>query len=210
MRGIRTLFLFLALFTAANAVCGQKADLLRENRRMEAELKLAKHPKIYVVFDLRGKKVSLRARGMEMTGFPIGTVSVWGNQLDDQPLSLVAKGTFIRPGRKKIKPGQAKEQAPEDTFELDALEMNDMPSRYTVYLERGVCVCVRPATKGFLLTLINAGDSFTRALARSFYSAWAFFRKKPFTEADITLNDKDARALYWAMSEGTPCILAPP
>jgi len=210
MTRIRIVLLLLAVFTVANAECLQKTDLLKENRLLESEAKVARKSKIYVVFDLGRKEVSIRARGMELTGFPVLDASLWGNPLTGRPLSLAAKGAFIKPGRKRIEPGQEKEQGAQETFEPDTLEVNDMPARYTLYLEGGVTVCVRPAPHGIFLHLINAGHALTRTLARPFYSAWAFFRNKPFTEVDITLNDRDARALYWAMTEGTSCILAPP
>jgi hypothetical protein len=207
MLRLRIIILLLALFAATEAVCSEKGNVLRENRFLDSELKLARKPKIYAVFDLRNKKVSIKVRGIELTEFPIENVTLWGNALAANPLSLVAKGSFIKPKRKKIEPGQDKEQ---DTFELDSLEVNDMPSRYTLYLDRGVSVRVRPAPEGIFLHLLDAGYSLTSTLARSFYSTWSLLKKRPFTEVDITLKKKDAQSLYWDMSEGTYCILAPP
>jgi hypothetical protein len=208
MLRLRIIFLLLMLLAATNAVCSEKANVvLRENRLLESELKLARKPKIYAVFDLGNKRVSIKARGIELTEFPIENVTLWGNALAANPLSLVAKGSFIKPKRKRIKPGQDNGQ---DTFELDALEVNDMPSRYTLYLDRGVSVCVRAAPEGIFLRLLDAGYSLAGALVRPFYSTWYFLKKRPFTEVDITLKEKDARSLYWIMFEGTPCLLAPP
>ena len=85
-----------------------------------------------------------------------------------------------------------------------------MPSRYTLYLDRGVSVCVRPAPEGIFLRLLDAGYSLTSILARSFHSTWSLLKKRPFTEVDITLKKKDAQSLYWDVPEGTSFILAPP
>lgn len=207
MRRLGIIFLLLTVLAATEALCSEKADISRENRLLEAELRLARQSKIYAVFDLHDKKISIKIRGMELTSFPIEKASVWGNPLPTAALSVLRKGSFVNPERKKIDPGRNKE---DDNFELEALEVSDMPSRYVLYLDRGVSVYVRPGPSGIFSRLLDAGYYFTRVLTRSFHSAWSLLRKKPFTETDIALAKKDAQALYWSIHGGTSCILDTP
>lgn len=207
MRRLGIIFLLLAVLTATEALCSEKADISRENRLLEAELKLARQSKIYAVFDLHHKNISVKIRGMELTNFPIEKVSVWGNPLPTTALSVLRKSSFVNPKRKEIDPGRNKA---DDNFELEALEVGDMPSRYVLYLDKGVSVCVRPGSTGIFSRLLDAGYYFTRVVTRSFYSTWSLLRKRPFTEADITLTKKDAQSLYWDIRRGTSCILGSP
>ena len=207
MMRLAAIAVLLAVFAATEALCGVKADMLRENRLLESELKLAGRPGIYAVFDLRGKRISIKARGMALTEFPIRGASVWGTPADPVPLKLTEKDAFKNPKRVEIEPQRGQDEG-EST--LNALEVKDMPSRYVLRLDHIASIHIRPSVQGTFWRLLEAGRSLAGLVVLSFRSGWSFLRGKPFTEVDITLEEKDARTLYWTMHEGTPCILAMP
>ncbi|MEW6109526.1 MAG: hypothetical protein AB1632_10230 [Nitrospirota bacterium] len=200
--------LFLAiLFVANTAHCYEKESIAGENRLLEAELKLARKPDIYFVFNLKDKIIRIRSRGILLRGLVIQDVKYWGSPLSDKPYLLLKKSTFLKPGREKIKPGESKEK---DDFEIDALELDDMPSKYVLSMDGGLSISVKPATGGVISWLCNVYYSAKRKISRPLFMFWNAVLGKPYIAVDIVLDGKEARALYWSLSEGAACIVYPP
>ncbi|OGW45711.1 MAG: hypothetical protein A2Y66_01305 [Nitrospirae bacterium RBG_13_41_22] len=202
---LRVLILVITVLITVNASANEKARLIKETRLLKTELSLAQKPLIYFVFNLKENKVQIRAKGFILKEFLIHNVRYWGSSLPGNVLVLKKKSTFLKPRRDKINPGENKE---DDIFEIEALELEDMPVRYTLKMDRGVYLSVMP-TKGFFTTPVNVLSSFKKFLVRPFFKVLYSVRKKPFTAIDIVLNKEDAKALYWSLSEGTQTIIYP-
>jgi hypothetical protein len=202
---IRVIILIATLFIALHAYADDKENLARENKLIERELSLAKKSNLYFVFDLKGKSIRIKAQGVILKEIPIHDVRVWGSNLPGDSLVLEKKSTFVKPRRKSVKPAEHEEM---DNFEIHALELDDMPSRYTLVLDKQVCISVKPH-KGLLSKIGNGGSSLKNAIVRPFMSFWYAVRGLPYTAIDIFLEKRDAKALYWSFQEGTESVLYP-
>jgi hypothetical protein len=202
---IRLFILILTFSISANGFCFDKDFLIKENLMLESELKLAKKPNIYYVFNLRDKNIQIKANGVLLKVFEIKKALYWGNTNPANPLVLVKKRSLIKPHRAKVKPESNKD---DDTFELNPLELDDMPSRYTLVLTPAVRISVKPA--GYFSNVWNVFSLINNSLALPFITFFYSVIGKPYTYVDIVLNKEDAKALYWSLSEGTGIILCPP
>ena len=203
---LRIIVLLITVLIAANAAGNDRDLLTKEEQLLEAELSLARKTNIYFVFNLGEKKIQIKAKGTLLKELPIKGVESWGSGTPGDALSLEKKSAFIEPDRGKIKPGDNKDT---DTFEMDALEVDDMPARYTLVFDQGVRISVKPAPDGFFSKIGNILTLFKRALVRPFLTFFYAVRGKPFTAIDIELEKNDAKALYWSLSEGAGTILYP-
>jgi len=202
---IRVIILIATLFIALHAHADDKENLTRENRLIEQELSLAKKSQLYCVFDLKGKTIRIKAQGVILKEFPIYHVRVWGSSLPSNALVLEKKSAFVKPRRKNMRPAEHEET---ENFEIHALELDDMPSRYTLVLDRRVYISVRPH-KGFFSKTGNGIASLKNAIVRPFIAFWYAVRGQPYTAIDIFLDKGDAKALYWSFQEGAESILYP-
>lgn len=207
MKRLPLILLFISLLAGSASAGDDKDKYIRENRLLEEELALARKPDIYFVFNLKEKKACIKARGIPLRELQINDFRFWGSPVSGNVYRLKKKSTFIKPGREVIKPGESKEK---DNFEIDALELADMPSRYTLVLEGGVNIFIRPQTEGILSGIGNFFHTSMRFLIRPLSMLWYALRGKPYTAIDIILDRNDARAVYWSLSEGSGAIIYPP
>jgi hypothetical protein len=85
-----------------------------------------------------------------------------------------------------------------------------MPSRYTLVLDGGLTIFIRPETEGIVSGICNYFYSSKRFLMRPIAMLWNALWGKPYTAIDIVLDKNDARAVYWSISEGSGAIVYPP
>jgi hypothetical protein len=206
---LRLFCLFIAIFLNINALCDEKTRIMEENQYLEAELGLAKAPSLYFIFDFKEKSVYLKAKGTIFREWEIRRIRFWGNPLPVKSFSLIKKSALFPPKRKSIKPGKSEEK---DNFELEVLELKDMPSSYTLSIEGDIVVYVRPKTKSFVSLLRNIGHSLRWYTFPPLKTLWFSLKKKrSYTAIDILLADeKDAKALYWAFLDGLKGIIYRP
>ena len=88
------------------ALAADKAALAKKQAAMTAEYGLAKESKFYFVFDVRGRKVELRVRGMVLESWPIEAMRFWGQPDFSGTVEMVKKTTLKTPERIVIKPGE--------------------------------------------------------------------------------------------------------
>lgn len=147
--------------------------ILKENRFLDEELSLAKKPKYYFVINLKDKKIELRARGMILKSWTASQVRYSGRPVPLKVITLSQKSALNPPERIEIKPGEgdpavrrepvvspgdkkgkkdkkkekpAASQEPDtdgQTFELQALEITDMPANYELIFDNGLEISVR-------------------------------------------------------------------
>ncbi len=210
---VRFIFILIcfcnALFAAANVSANEILDLSIENELLESELALARKAKVYFIFNLKDKKVYVRARGATLKELPIIKVRAWNLRVPSQPQALLKRSTLFKPKREDIKP-QEKETGSSGKFEIDALELDDMPSRFNLILDDYVTITVRPTPRGVLSYLENIGDSLFWYISRPLLTVWGFLGKKPYSSLYISMEKTDAQSLYWSFYEGSQCIIYNP
>lgn len=201
---IRFLLLFIFLIPFSERAFAIDIDTLtKENRLLKSELQLARKSDIYFIFNLIEKKVQFKAKGLVLKEFPIEEIKPWGSSVKPEPHKLIKKSALLKPKRSKIKP--MKDDG--DSFELNALELEDMPSRYCLTFEDDLRLYVRPKPKGVFSKIFYGTTMLKPYISRPVLSLWNKLRGKTFTEIDIFLNKKDARSLYWSFTEGLSCII---
>lgn len=198
------LILTLVLFPYHTAG-GNRAGLAKENQLLREEWSLAKKSNLYVIFHLEEKIVRLKAKGITLREFPVRRIDLWGNSLPDKALTLAKKSVLLKPSRRIISPGDMKES---EEFTLDVLELDDMPVRYTLVFDDRVFISVRPS-EGMTSTFRNTLASLENLFVRPVVTFWYVIRGKHYTALDLGIEQQDARALYWSLSEGTKCIVYP-
>ncbi len=207
MRNIVLVVLWIILVVAAAGYADEYSELARENRLLKEEFALAKNPGLYFIFDLKNNQILLKARGMLLEEWKIEKFHRWGDSLPLGALTLEKKSALFPPKRSKIKPANDEST---DTFELDTLELKDMPSAFTLYLDRGISVYVRSKPQSFLSKAASLGHSLVWYLAVPMKNLWLELRRKSFAAIELRLVDKEkARALYWALADGTKGIILP-
>ncbi len=190
---------FFYCLVAANAA-EEKPASLKLNQRLKEELSLAKSPALYFILDLEGKNIRLKSRGMVLQEWKVESVRSWGQQPALETLTLAKKSALFAPKRTKIMPGAA-EQGGE--FELDALELKDMPSSYTFYLDKGIRLYFRVKPKSFLSRVGNIGRLLVWYFWVPLRNLGFEVKKKPFVAIEIRLGSKeDSQAIYWSFSDG--------
>ncbi|HPU94375.1 MAG TPA: hypothetical protein PKU99_09650 [Candidatus Saccharicenans sp.] len=209
--------------------------ILKENRFLEEELSLARNPKYYFVIDLKDRKVELRARGMILKSWTASQIRYSGRPVPLKVITLSQKSALNPPERRMIKPGegdtasrpepvpsgdnkkskkdkkQQKAAAQEpassgEKFELQALEITDMPGNYELIFDNGLEIAVRSENgKGQKLKRLKENI------------AWYIFQPvKNLLSKNKNLNPKmilyfeemrPAQGIYWAFIDNIQGII---
>lgn len=179
----------------------QEIDLLLiRDLVLKQELELASKPQLYFLFNLREKRLELKARGFILKEWRIARIRRWGGHPAIKILTLEKKSALFAPKRKKIKPGEVQSGG---TFELEALEVKDMPTIYTLRFDDGLKIYVRPGAKKFGGHIASIG----------FFLRWygwfpiqnlfsQIFKKSPKLIEISLASSEEAKAIYWALLEG--------
>lgn len=198
------IFLLLAYLPG---LAGEQTAYL-ENKLAKEELLLAKTPALYFIVYVKSKNIALKSRGITLQEWPIQSIHAWGDSVPMSTVTLEKKSTLFPPKRAKITPAANEEEA--GTFELDALELKDMPSRFTLFLSGGMRVSFRSKARGFFPRLGNIGHFLAWNLWTPLKSLSSKLRKKPFGAIDICLEKKeDSKAVYWAFPDGIKGLVFP-
>jgi hypothetical protein len=222
----------LLVILAAIGLPQKPPSPLVQDRFLQQELALARTPSLYFVIYLKSRLISLRAAGLTLREWKIAGLRFWGTAPSLEALTLEKKSALFPPKRKEIVP-TAEEQPPEEkpaveakekkpdknkkkeeqnsqTFELEALELKDMPSAFTFFLSNGSRVYFRPAARGFFPLLASFGHSISWYLWVPLKNLAFRLRKEPFSAIDVRVATKeDAQSLYWAVPEGTKGLIFP-
>jgi len=186
--------------TGASAQAVDKEKIGRSLQELTAENDLAKEPHFYFVLDVRQKNLELRVKGMVLRAWKLQSMRFWGRPAFSKTVQLVKKSTLKPPRRNVIKPGEAA-GTPRDPskFELEALELKDMPKSFSLDFDNGLKVSVKVGDKG-LKAVIEEVRWYGLLPVRSLFSAR---NGKPLSELELRFaNEKDAQAIYWIFYEG--------
>jgi hypothetical protein len=196
----------IILSLCADASPDEVKSLMTEQVLLEEEIKLAKEPHIYFVFDFKDKKIYIKARGKELKELNIKDFGFWGESLHVKSAVLIKKSSLFGPKQSKIKPGSASDNADSADFQLDAIELADMPESYSLSLD-DIVIDIKPETEGPLSLLKNTYRSIKLHIMRPLHAVWNIIRGKQFTSITISLTKKEAQVIYWTMHEGTGAII---
>lgn len=201
MRAMRRIFLILLVSVpAALAVAQDKISELKENRLVKEELALAKNSSLYFVLDINKKTIVIKAKGITLKEWNIGKLRFWGSAPPLSALTVIRKSSLIVPQRVKIKPGEAEQDS--SSFELEALELKDMPASYSLILEGRTVVYIRPRAKNIGSRIGSFGHFLNWYIGLPLKNLWLYIKKKPLTMIDVIFADeKGAKSLYWALPD---------
>ena len=202
--------LFVFSPVPGQAVPLDSAELRENNRLLESELKLAKKPQLYFIFNLKEKKIYFKCRGVTLKELKIEKVKLWGQYPDLKDHALFKKSTLFKPERKEINPKDNEKDKEEENFELEALELDDMPANFSMVHYEGINISVRQKPEGFFSELRSIYSNTMWYITRPLITVWNTVQGKPFTSIYITLSKKDAQSLYWSFYEGLAGIIYHP
>lgn len=201
--------LSIDISTATAVAADEIQDLRYENEVLESELALAQKAQVYFIFNLKDKKIYLKTRGATKKELPIDQIKGWNLPLSARPHPLLKKSSLFRPRREEIDPKQ-KETAATDKFEIDALELDDMPSRFNLILDDGLVVTIRSKPVGILSYLESGASSLGLYVSRPLFTLWGHLSKRPYSSLYVSMDKIDAQSLYWSFYEGSQSIIYNP
>lgn len=195
-----------------------KAALAKKQDSLTAEYGLAKEAKFYFVFDVLGRKIELRVRGMVLKTWPIEAMRFWGQPDFSGSVEMVKKTTLKSPERIVIKPGET--EAPivkpaaagaastSADYDLETLELRDMPKRFGLDLDNGLHVTVTAKTgnsMGFGTRMKEAWRWYVRMPLMNLFGPK---KDKGLSELELIIADeKDAQSIYWHLFDGIKGII---
>jgi hypothetical protein len=216
MKTIRAVALLLAAVCAwpSSAQGQENGDLVRQQESLSSEYGLARAPSFYFVLDVAGRKLELRVRGMALRSWPLSSLRFWGKPAFQGNVELKEKSALKTPERIVIRPAEAGEQdeGPKEEgageFDVEALELKDMPESFRLEFDNGLNVYVR-----------SSGGS-AGGLGGRLWSSWRWYFWLPVRSfigwgkgnerswLELTFEDKrDAQAIYWHFFKGIRGII---
>lgn len=201
--------ILILLIIAVSAIAGETEVLRDENRLLDAELKLARKQQIYFIFDMKERKIFLKVKGEIFKEFPMETARSFANGFSITPSAIRKKSTFMPPVRKELKPqDETKDESKEQTaFKLDALEIDDMPTSYRLYLDDGVVISIRPKPTNIGSSLLSIWNSMLWYITSPLKTLYHAILGHSFGTLDISLGARDCQGLYWAAHEGMGAVV---
>ncbi len=219
MRVLLAVLLFLTLWVPG-ALGEELADLAQTNRLLQAELELAQSQKLYFIFDLPASRILFRASGITLAEAPILALHNWGRPADGLTYTLSKRTARKEPEREKIVIPDGKEAEtpatpapapkPGEAPKIQALELNDMPTEYTLELDDGTLLTVRsplPENVDFKEKFRYLREKYGWYVDRSLKSIWHHRQGTTYNEMLLTLPEREARMLYWSFQVGGRCLV---
>jgi len=206
----------------AFAASADKTALAKKQGVLTAEYGLAKDAKFYFVFDVLGRKIELRARGMVLKSWPIRDIRFWGQPEFSGTVELIKKTTLKAPERIVIKPGDAEPSIKTPTpkpgtsvltataadYDLEAIELRDMPGRFSLDLDNGLHISVKARTgerPGLVTRLKEAWRWYIALPLKDLVG-----KRGPHELAELELTfekEEDAQSIYWHLFDGIKGII---
>jgi len=229
-------YIILLTFLILQPVSGAEAGVTERNNFLTQMLSLAEKPKSYFIIDLSQGKLILMARGISIREWTVDKLRFMGEPLPLRIFLLETKSVTLDSLRNHIdidgpevkevsvadntsnNKAEDKKSDNKDTsikkttkFELIALELDDMPGDYSLFLKGGVTINIKSQAE--------ESDTFFKKTASlvkwyTYYPLIAissYYNKAKSTTIDMSFKDKtEAQALFWAFTDGTECIVLPP
>jgi hypothetical protein len=208
------------------AAGADKAALAKKQAALTAEYGLAKDAKFYFVFDVLGRKIELRVRGMALETWPIESMRFWGQPDFSGTVEMVKKTTLKAPERIVIKPGET--EAPivkpvpapaakpaaagaastSADYDLEALELRDMPGRFSLDLDNGLHIMVMAKTGSSLGFAGRMKEALRWYVSLPLKNLFGPGPDKALSELELVIADeKAAQSIYWHLFDGIKGII---
>jgi len=226
-----SLYIIIVMFLVLQPLLIAKAGVVERNIFLTEMLSLSERPKSYFLINMEENKILLMARGIVIREWVIDEIRFTGEPLPVKPFVLEKKninlddlrihttGTYevkndadaddidiVNNGNNKTSEDRSGAVKKATKYELPAMEMDDMPTDYILFLNNGITVNVNSQSKGPGILY-----SFKSHIYYPILALWASLYKNSFTQIDIFFKDKtEAQALFWAFTDGTECIILPP
>jgi len=208
--------LVAGLVCLGSAAGTDKAGLAKKQSSLISEYSLAKDSNFYFVLDVLGRKLELRVRGMVLRSWPFQSMRFWGRPEFSGDVELIQKTALKAPKRIVIKPGGEPEKAepapappanPAE-FDLDALEVKDMPKKFSLDFDNGLHIVIKSkkaASAGFLGALREIWGWYVDLPLRNLFGPHT---GAGLSELELTFdNEKDGQSIYWHFFEGIKGIV---
>lgn len=209
--------------SGGRAATVDKAALAKKQDALTAEYGLAKDAAFYFVFDVRGRKLELRVRGMVLRSWPIAGMRFWGRPEFSGTVALAKKTTLKAPERIVIKPGQEEVlvKAPDPAvkpaagaaataadYDLEALELRDMPKRFSLDFDNGLHVLVKTRSGQAPGLGSRLKEAWRWYIALPLRDVFGPDKAKARPELELVFEDeKDPQAIYWHFFDGIKGII---
>ena len=182
-------------------------QLISEEKLLESELTLAKASPAYVLINTGTGKTQLKARGMVLREWNIVGSGRWGFPFTTEPRQLLEKNALLSPRREEIKPGGG--EAAGDSFELQALELSDMPESFAAILSNNIRIHVKSSPGGTGLVPRRAADSIRRLFLYPLRTIISSLRGEDFSVLELEFESgTEVQAFYWALQPDTSFLVS--
>jgi hypothetical protein len=225
-------YIIFVMYLSLQPLSNARAGVVERNDFLTQVLTLAQKPRPFFIIDLGTNKINLMARGIAIREWTINRVVYKGEPVPVKSFVLEKKNIQLQDLRSiistdgsvvnnittnktvdtKNKDNKEVDKTKEKKFEVVAMEIDDMPSNYILFLNDGISINVRTQSDGF----DNLTKRTLNILKEYVYSPvmeiWtSISHKKTSTEFDFFFKDKtEAQALFWAFTDQTECIVIPP
>jgi hypothetical protein len=159
---------------------------------------------------------------MVLRTWPIAEMRFWGRPEFSGTVELTKKTTLKAPERIVLKPGDAEPSIKAPTpkpgvsvltataadYDLEALELRDMPRRFSLDLDNGLHVTVK-TVKGEAPGLgARLRDGWRWYVSLPLQDLFGERKGQPLSELELTFADeKDAQSIYWHLFDGIKGII---
>jgi len=222
-RTVLFIHIFFVLFISAEARSESLKSPEEERLFLQSELSLAQKPNIYFILHLKEKKIYFKARGVVLRDLEIKKMRFWGRHEKVKLYALTGKAASAEPQREAVEIENAKkdEKAPPPTpptgspatpgsIDIKALELEDMPSSFSLILDDGLVISVKPDSQGAVSGLYSIAHSLNWYISQPLLTVWYAIKNRPYGALNLVLNEKDAKALYWSIYEGNGVLIYNP
>lgn len=184
-----------------------------DKKLLQMELALAKKDRIYAVFNLREKRVQVKAKGLLLKDLPVASIRVRNSDVGVQQIVLAKKVFSDAPARPEIVPG-----AKSDASDIKALELDDMPTNYILRgegIELFVIACspsswvARQAWVKRQWYLLRWQFTTLSSRITELWTKRELWTKGRLSYVQLQMAEKDARMVYWYLPEGTEVLIVP-
>lgn len=211
----------LAIGAAALGAQADREALGHKQARLATEYGLAKESQFYFVLDVQARRLELRVRGMVLRSWPLQGMRFWGDPDFAGAVEMIRKSALKAPERIVIKPGEAEtatersgtsgastqtaaaEPATSGEYDLEALELKDMPKRFSLDFDNGLRIQVLARNGGSPGLLGKLADAWHWYVGLPLRNLFGSRNGKKISELELSFeHDQDAQAIYWHFFEG--------
>lgn len=203
---IKGISLTVILYLCLGVSWREAPTTYEQTRILEAELSLAKGRDCYLLVDIGAKKIYLKAKGVVLHEWEIRKARKWGIPFALEPVALKKKSALFSPKRAKIRPHEAKSES--GAFELEALEVNDMPKSFTMNLDRNISLYIRPHNEDLFSKIEGIPHLVKWYVWCPLRTVFLSLKKDSFHALNLELaSELEAQSFYWVVPEGKKIVI---